>query len=71
MDGASASHPYPAVGPELDRVALAVARSLDDPTSRRERRGVRRRGLGASPPGAASGADLGGSSKYSGEAPED
>jgi hypothetical protein len=39
--------------------------------SRRERNGVRGSGLGVSPHGAAVGADLGGSSKYSGETLED
>ena len=41
------------------------------PVSRRERGGVRGSRLGANPGGAAVGADLGGSSKYSGETPED
>ena len=51
--------------------AVASRAGREAPASRRERDGVRRRGLGVSLPGAAVGADLGGSSKYSGEILED
>ena len=65
MDGAKAPHLYPAVGAEL---ALRGA-----PTRQRvgRSRGWRKRLLGVNLAGAAPGADLGGSSKYSREALED
>ena len=58
MDGAGAWDPYRAVGAE--------ASSAQAPTSRRAA-GVSTEVLDVSPDGAASGADLGGSSKYSNE----
>jgi hypothetical protein len=63
MDGAPASSPYPAAAAEYrerlmpQRVGGSQWRALKVP--------------GASPPGAATGADLGGSSKYSSENLED
>ena len=64
MDGAKASHLYPAVEAEQ---ALC---SPDASTSRKVA-GVARKALGVILAGAALGADLGGSSKYSREALED
>ena len=64
MDGAKAPHLYTTVGAELTPEVLTpqrVGRS----------RGWRRRLLGVNLAGAARGADLGGSSKYSREALED
>ena len=59
MDGAGAWDPYRAVGADANTKAQA-------PTSRRAA-GVSTEVSDASPDGAASGADLGGSSKYSNE----
>ena len=64
MDGAKAPHSYPTVGAEQ------TPRGPDAPTSRKVA-GVARKALGANLAGAAPGADLGGSSKYSREALED
>jgi hypothetical protein len=64
MDGAKAPHLYPTVDLEL-RIL-----SPDRSTSRKVA-GVARKALGAILAGAALGADLGGSSKYSREALED
>ncbi len=64
MDGAKAPHSYPTVAAEL---ALC---GPDAPTSRKVA-GVARKALGVNLAGAAPGADLGGSSKYSREALED
>ena len=64
MDGAKASHLYPALATELAPRGLEVARS-------RKVAGVARKALGVILAGAAPGADLGGSSKYSREALED
>ena len=64
MDGAKAPHLYSTVGAE---------QTSEVPTPQRVRRsqGWRRRLLGVNLAGAAPGADLGGSSKYSREALED
>ena len=64
MDGAKAPHLYSTVGAE---------QTFEVPTPQRVRRsqGWRRRLLGVNLAGAAPGADLGGSSKYSREALED
>jgi len=71
MDDAAATHLYLAAGAELlAQTACSLVRR-EAPVSRRERSGVRGRVLGVSLPGAAAGADLGGSSKYSGETLED
>ena len=64
MDGAKASHLYPTVRAE-QKCKLPEAR-----TSRKVA-GVARKALGVILAGAALGADLGGSSKYSREALED
>ena len=64
MDGAKAPHSHPTVAAEQG------PRAPDAATSRKVA-GVARKALGASPAGAAPGADLGGSSKYSREALED
>ena len=64
MDGAKAPHSYPAVAAEQAHCGPDVATS-------RKVAGVARKGLGVNLPGAAPGADLGGSSKYSREALED
>ncbi len=64
MDGAKAPHSYPTVGAEQTPC------SPDAPTSRKVA-GVARKALGVILAGAAPGADLGGSSKYSREALED
>ena len=64
MDGAKASHLYPTVGGRADSC------SPEAPTSRKVA-GVARKALGVILAGAAPGADLGGSSKYSREALED
>ena len=64
MDGAKASHLYPTVGGRADSC------SPEAPTSRKVA-GVARKALGVNLAGAALGADLGGSSKYSREALED
>ena len=63
MDGASALSPYPAAGAQLLPVELYA------PASRRVAV-VAAKVLGVSLPGAATGADLGGSSKYSSESLE-
>ena len=65
MDGAKAPHSYPTVAAEQ-----APLRGPDAATSRKVA-GVARKALGANLAGAAPGADLGGSSKYSREALED
>jgi hypothetical protein len=64
MDGAKASHLYPTVRAEQE---------LTFPEARTSRKvaGVARKALGVILAGAALGADLGGSSKYSREALED
>ena len=64
MDGAKAPHSYPTVAAEqaFNRPEAATSRQVA---------GVARKALGVSPAGAAPGADLGGSSKYSREALED
>ena len=59
MDGAGASGPYPAVAGSGSREGYAA-------TSRKAA-AVRTEAQGAGPGGAAAGADLGGSSKYSNE----
>ena len=64
MDGAKAPHLYTTVGAELALEALTPQRVG-------RLRGWRRRLLGVNLAGAARGADLGGSSKYSREALED
>ena len=64
MDGAKARHLYSTVGAELALAALTLQRVGRS-------RGWRRRLLGVNLAGAAHGADLGGSSKYSREALED
>ena len=64
MDGAKASHLYPTV---VAKQTLAVLK----PQRVGRSRGGRRRLLGVNLAGAARGADLGGSSKYSREALED
>ncbi len=64
MDGAKASHSYLAV------TAEQAPRGPDAVTSRKVA-GVARKALGVNLAGAAPGADLGGSSKYSREALED
>ena len=64
MDGAKAPHSYPTVGAEQ------TLRGPEAPTSRKVA-GVARKALGVNLAGAALGADLGGSSKYSREALED
>ena len=64
MDGAKASHLYPTVAAEQ------TFQSLEAATSRKVA-GVAQKALGVNLAGAASGADLGGSSKYSREALED
>ena len=64
MDGAKASHLYPTV---VAKQALAVLK----PQRVGRSQGWRRRRLGVNLAGAAPGADLGGSSKYSREALED
>ena len=64
MDGAKASHLYPTVGGRADSC------SPEAPTSRKVA-GVARKALGVNLAGAALGADLGGSSKYSSENLED
>jgi hypothetical protein len=71
MDDAAATCLYPAAGPEHSVRAVRGPAGREGSVSRRERDGVRGRGLGVSLPGAAVGADLGGSSKYSGETLED
>ncbi len=71
MDDAAATHLYLAAGAELLARAACSSVRREAPVSRRERNGVRGRVLGVSLPGAAVGADLGGSSKYSGETLED
>jgi hypothetical protein len=65
MDGAQAPHSYPTVAAEQ-----ASFKSPDAATSRKVA-GVARKALGVNLAGAALGADLGGSSKYSREALED
>jgi hypothetical protein len=73
MDGAEASCLYSAVGGMRgERVGRQRSASVrhEAPTSRRVA-AVSAEGLGVSPSGAAVGADLGGSSKYSSEALED
>ena len=64
MDGAKASHSYPTVAaePALCGPDAATSRKVAE---------VARKALGVILAGAASGADLGGSSKYSREALED
>ena len=64
MDGAKASHLYPTV---VAKQALVVLK----PQRVGRSQGWRRRRLGVNLAGAAPGADLGGSSKYSREALED
>ena len=64
MDGAKVSYLYPALAAELANIGLEAARS-------RKVAGVARKALGVILAGAAPGADLGGSSKYSREALED
>ncbi len=64
MDGAKAPHLYPTVAAEPTLCGPDAATS-------RKVAGVARKALGASLAGAAPGADLGGSSKYSREALED
>ena len=64
MDGAKASHLYPTV---VAKQTLAVLK----PQRVGRSQGWRRRRLGVNLAGAAPGADLGGSSKYSREALED
>ena len=64
MDGAKAPHLYPTV------VAEQTVRAPEATTSRKVA-GVARKALGVILAGAALGADLGGSSKYSREALED
>ena len=64
MDGAKASHLYPTVAAEQ------TFQSLEAATSRKVA-GVAQKALGVNLAGAAPGADLGGSSKYSREALED
>ena len=64
MDGAKTSHLYSTVVAELTLAVLKLRR-----VGRSQ--GWRRRFLGVIPAGAAPGADLGGSSKYSREALED
>jgi hypothetical protein len=64
MDGAKASHLYPTVDAEQ------ALRGPEVSTSRKVA-GVARKALGVNLAGAALGADLGGSSKYSREALED
>jgi hypothetical protein len=64
MDGAKASHLYPTVAAEL-------ALCGPDAATSRKVAGVARKALGVSLAGAAPGADLGGSSKYSSENLED
>ena len=64
MDGAKVSYLYPALATEPAFKCLDVARS-------RKVAGVARKALGVILAGAAPGADLGGSSKYSREALED
>ena len=64
MDGAKAPHLYPTVDAELTLEVLTLQR-----VGRSQ--GWRRRLLGVNLAGAAPGADLGGSSKYSREALED
>ncbi len=64
MDGAKVSHLYRAVGAEQ------TLRGPEAPTSRKVA-GVAPKALGVNLAGAAPGADLGGSSKYSREALED
>jgi hypothetical protein len=71
MDDAAATRLYLAAGPEHSVRAGNGSAGREGPVSRRERNGARGRGLGVSLPGAAVGADLGGSSKYSGETLED
>jgi len=71
MDDAAATHLYPAAGAEHLVWARKGSVRREAPVSRRERNGVRGRVLGVSLPGAAVGADFGGSSKYSGETLED
>jgi hypothetical protein len=65
MDGAKAPHLY--------RTVSAEPRSLTSPDAETSRKvaGVARKALGVNLAGAALGADLGGSSKYSREALED
>jgi len=65
MDGAKAPHLYPTVAAEP-----TFLKGPDAATSRKVA-GVARKALGVNLAGAASGADLGGSSKYSREALED
>jgi hypothetical protein len=65
MDGAKAPHLYPTVGAEQ-----TFFQSPEAPTSRKVA-WVARKALGVNLAGAAHGADLGGSSKYSREALED
>eukprot|EP01053_Blabericola_migrator_P010111 Blabericola_migrator_1__10110@NODE_5615_length_719_cov_3_389571_g3657_i0_p1_GENE_NODE_5615_length_719_cov_3_389571_g3657_i0NODE_5615_length_719_cov_3_389571_g3657_i0_p1_ORF_typecomplete_len107_score0_51_NODE_5615_length_719_cov_3_389571_g3657_i0312632 len=64
MDGAKAPCLYPAAGRQGQ--VLFTEDRREAPASRRARRRARK-GLGVSLPGAAAGADLGGSSKYSSE----
>ena len=64
MDGAKAPHLYPTVDSE------PALRGPEESTSRKVA-GVARKALGVNLAGAAPGADLGGSSKYSREALED
>ena len=64
MDGAKASHLYPTVAAEQ------ALRGPEAATSRKVA-GVARKALGVNLAGAAPGADLGGSSKYSNENFED
>ena len=66
MDGAKAPHLYPTVGAEQ---ASAMSAPMRQRVGRS--RGWRRRLLGVNLAGAALGADLGGSSKYSREDLED
>lgn len=65
MDGAKAPHLYPTVAAELKPSRLS------DAATSRKVAGVARKALGVNLAGAALGADLGGSSKYSREALED
>ena len=64
MDGAKASHSYRTVVAEQEL-------GFPEATTSRKVAGVARKALGVNPAGAAPGADLGGSSKYSREALED
>lgn len=70
MDGAEASCLYSTVSGMCDRRASSGAPDHEALTSRRVA-AVSAEGLAARPSGAAVGADLGGSSKYSSEALED